>query len=198
MKIATRVALLSVLALACAAPAFAASPPRAVTAPTGLALTSHPQTSLGLTWSAVRSASGYNVLLNGATVASTSGTSWTYLRLNCGTRYTLGVTAKGSRSTSAASIVTATTDACSTTDKTPPTSPSGLAVAAVGTTGAPVSWRASSDDRGVTGYQVAADGGAPAATTALSYALGGLLCGQSRSVSSPPTTLRATSARRPP
>ena len=183
MKIATRVALLSALALVCAAPAVAASPPRAVTAPTGLALASHAQTSLGLKWNAVRSASGYNVLLNGSTVATTSGTSWTYLRLDCGTRYSLGVTAKGSRSTSPASILTATTDACPTGDQTPPTSPSGLAVTAVGTSSATVSWHASTDDRGVTGYKVAADGGTPAATTGLSYALNGLLCGKSHSVS---------------
>src|SRR5437660_1171338 len=59
-------------------------------------------------------------------------------------------------------------------DTTPPTTPTGLTAAAAGSTGANLSWSASTDNVGVTGYIVRRNGVQVATPTATSYADTGL------------------------
>jgi chitodextrinase len=64
-------------------------------------------------------------------------------------------------------------------DSTPPSIPSGLAVSSVSQTGVTLSWKASSDDTGVAGYRLSANGSQAGTTTSTSYAFSGLGCGAS-------------------
>jgi cellulose 1,4-beta-cellobiosidase len=59
-------------------------------------------------------------------------------------------------------------------DTTPPSRPMGLTGSAVGSTGAKLSWSASTDNIGVTGYIVHRNGAQVAAVTTRNYADGGL------------------------
>src|SRR5205809_8142905 len=62
----------------------------------------------------------------------------------------------------------------STADTTPPTTPTGLTAAAAGSTGANLSWSASTDNVGVTSYIVRRNGVQVATPATTSYADTGL------------------------
>ncbi len=74
-------------------------------------------------------------------------------------------------------------------DTTPPSVPTGLTAGATTTSSASVSWTASTDDRGVTGYTVLVDGTAVGTTAATSFTVTGLDAGTSYAV-----TVRARDA----
>lgn len=74
-------------------------------------------------------------------------------------------------------------------DTTAPSVPTGLRAGTTTTTTAPVSWTASTDDRGVTGYTVLVDGQAVGTTASTSYTITGLEAGESYTV-----TVRARDA----
>ena len=157
------------------------SPP---TAPTGLSA-SGDQSSLTLAWGASSdnvAVAGYDVSLNGSRVDSASQTSYHFTGLNCGTSYTLGVTAldaAGNRSTE--STTTASTADCST-DTTPPSAPSNLQLSASDQTSLTLGWDASSDNVAVAGYDVSVDGSLVDSASQTSYHFTGLTCGTSYTV----------------
>jgi chitodextrinase len=62
-------------------------------------------------------------------------------------------------------------------DTTPPSAPSGLTTSNVSQTGLTLSWTASTDNVGVTGYDVYVNGGKQGTTTSTSYGVTGLACG---------------------
>jgi len=64
-------------------------------------------------------------------------------------------------------------------DATGPTTPAGLVTGGSAQTGITLSWSASSDNVGVTGYSVYLDGSMVASTAATNYTFGGLVCGTS-------------------
>src|SRR4029077_494192 len=64
-------------------------------------------------------------------------------------------------------------------DTVPPTAPSALQAAGVGQTSMTMSWAASSDNVGVTGYRVFRDGTPIGSVATTSFALSGLSCGTS-------------------
>lgn len=74
-------------------------------------------------------------------------------------------------------------------DTTPPSVPTGLTAGTTTTTSASVSWTASTDDRGVTGYTVLVDGTAVGTTATTSFTVTGLDAGTSYAV-----TVRARDA----
>lgn len=153
----------------------------APSAPTGLTTGSVGQTSIGLSWAASTDnvgVTGYDVIRNGSTIATVAGTSTTFTGLSCGTSHTLGVKAfdaAGNRS--AQTSIAGSTSAC--TDTTPPSTPTGLATSNVGQTSLTVSWSASTDNVGVTGYRVYQGGSQVGTTSSTSYPLSGLTCGTS-------------------
>jgi acid phosphatase type 7 len=67
-------------------------------------------------------------------------------------------------------------------DTSPPSSPVGLAVTGVTATSASVSWEASSDDVGVTGYSVYSDGTLIGSSPEANFTLSGLMCDSSHDV----------------
>ena len=132
------------------------------------------------------------------------GTNYTLSGLSCGTLYSVAVDAvdaAGNRSAKA--TTTAATSACP--DTSAPSVPAGLVVGTRTTTSVALSWSASSDNVGVTGYGVYSNGTLVGSPTGTSYTLSGLTCGTSYTVavdavdaagnrSAKATTTAATSA----
>jgi chitodextrinase len=157
--------------------------------PGNFRLTATSQTTVGVAWNASTDnvgVTGYNVYLNGTKVTTTSGTAtaYTFLSLACGTTFTLGVEAQdlaGNVSTRATQ--SAATSACVSADTQAPTVPTGLAKTGGTDSSVSVSWNASTDNVGVTGYGVYRDGASVASTSSTSFTLTSLACGTTYSIS---------------
>src|SRR5438445_7152639 len=82
-----------------------------------------------------------------------------------------------STDTTAPTTTTTTTTTAPTTDTTAPTTPSGLAASAVTSTSLTLSWNASTDNVGVTGYRVYRGGTQVASPGGTSASIAGLSAG---------------------
>jgi chitodextrinase len=155
------------------------SPP---TTPTGVTATGATTTSVSLAWNASSDnvgATGYSVYVDGNLAGSTSQRTFTASGLSCGTTYVVTVDAydaAGNRSAKSSPLTTATS-ACPDTQS--PTTPGNLRATAATTSSVDLAWNASTDNVGVTGYDVYRDGSFVASTGATSYSFGGLSCGTS-------------------
>jgi chitodextrinase len=151
------------------------------TAPSNVQPSTRTATSIALTWSASSDnigVTGYGVYRAGTLVGSPSATTYIVSGLTCNTNYTLAVDAfdaAGNRSTKT-TVMVATT-ACP--DTTPPSAPTGLAVSGISQTGATLAWSASSDNVGVAGYDVYAQGSKVTTTSSTNHTYGSLTCGTS-------------------
>ncbi|MGH8985301.1 MAG: fibronectin type III domain-containing protein, partial [Acidimicrobiia bacterium] len=150
--------------------------------PSGLVATGSTATSVSLAWTASTDdlgVAGYRVYRDGALVASTSTTNRTVSGLACGTSYTFAVTAyDAAGNTSGQASRTASTSACSG-DTSGPSTPSGLAVTGSTATSVSLSWNASTDDVGVTGYRVYRNASSIANTATTTHTADGLACATS-------------------
>ena len=101
---------------------------------------------------------GYDVYQDGGLIASVTGTTTNVTGLTAGATYAYTVTAKDAAGnvSSASAVLNVTTVA---PDTTPPSIPTGLVASAVTETSLTLSWDASTDNVGVTGYDVYQDGG---------------------------------------
>jgi chitodextrinase len=156
--------------------------------PGGMLTTGATTSAISLAWNATTDnvgVAGYNLYKNGVKVGSTQSTSYTFSGLTCGTGYTLALTAydaAGNESNAAYATTDETTSACTTPlpgDTQAPTAPSGLAVSTAGQTSIAVSWNASSDNVGVTGYSAYRNGSSAGSTSTTGYTFSGLTCGTS-------------------
>ena len=154
-----------------------AQPP---TAPTGVNATSRTATSIALSWSPSTDnvgVAGYG-LYRGTSRTTTTGTSWVVSGLTCNTNYTLSVDAfDASGNQSSRTTVMVATTACP--DTAAPTAPSNLAASGVTATGLTLTWGASTDNVGVTGYDVYRNGTKVASGNTTSSTQSGLSCGTS-------------------
>ncbi|WP_165314258.1 lytic polysaccharide monooxygenase [Agromyces protaetiae] len=136
----------------------------APSAPTGLTSAATTASSVDLRWTAstddrgvasyrVERATGSGAF---AQVATPAGTSYLNTGLAASTTYRYRVSAvDAAGNVSAASAVFSVTTASGTTpDTTQPSAPTGLASSGVTSSSVNLSWTASTDDRGVTGYRV--------------------------------------------
>lgn len=141
----------------------------APTAPAGLAATPASGSRIDLNWAAATDdvgVAGYKVFRNGTQVADITATSYSDTGLDDATAYSYTVRAyDAAGNTSAAS----NTASATTLDATPPSVPGGLAAQAVSSAQVNLSWSASSDNVGVTGYKVFRDGTLVTTTTGTSY-----------------------------
>ena len=120
---------------------------------------------------------GYRLYQDGSAVGTVTGTNFTFTGLSCATTYSLGLAAfDAAGNVSGTSLANVATQACAG-DSTPPSTPAGLATSAVGQTSATLSWTASSDNTGVTGYRVFQGGSQVGTSATTSYAYTGLTCG---------------------
>ena len=131
---------------------------QAPTVPTGLAAIPFSATQVNLGWTAASDNSGvagYKIFRNGIQVGTVSNvTAYTDTGLTAATAYLYSVSAydfAGNNSAQCPQVYAATT---SNTDTQAPTIPSGLIVTAASASQANLSWTASADNFGVTGYKV--------------------------------------------
>ncbi|MNJ42244.1 Chitinase A1 precursor [compost metagenome] len=127
------------------------------TAPTNLQVTGKTSSSISLSWTASTDnvgVTGYT-LSYGSNEVNVSGTSTTISGLTPNTAYTLTVKARDAAGNVSApsSPLSATTDPASS-DTTPPTAPENLQVTEKTSSSVSLSWIASTDNVGVTGYTV--------------------------------------------
>ncbi len=146
---------------------------QAPSAPPSLTSTAKTHDSVTLSWGASTDnvgVTGYEVFTNGGTSvsASTSGaTQVTVTGLAANTTYTFTVKARdaaGNRS-AASSAHSVTTSPRPAPDTVPPTVPGGLRSTGVSGSSVSLSWTASTDNVGVTGYEVFVNGGSGASAT---------------------------------
>ena len=145
--------------------------------PTGLSATAVSQSQVNLSWTASTDnvgVTGYKVYRNGTQVGTTTTTSYQDTGLMADTTYSYTVAAYD-----AAGNVSAQSTAASATtqapDTTPPSVPTGLSATAVSSTQINLSWTASTDNVGVTGYDVFRNGTQVGTTTTTSYQDTGLM-----------------------
>jgi chitodextrinase len=142
------------------------------TAPTDVACSSKTDTTVTLTWTASTDNVGvtcYDVYRNGMEIGSTSVTSYTDAGLSASTAYTYTVKSEDaagnvSDASSAFNVTTANPP-----DTTPPTAPTNVTYTSVTDTSVTLTWTASTDNVGVTDYNIYRDGNEIGSTTGTTY-----------------------------
>lgn len=125
----------------------------------------------------------YDVLVDGVVKATVTGTSAIITGLAPSTEYDVTVVARDNAGNVSApsAVLPVTTDAASG-DGSAPTVPTGLGSSSIGTTTATVSWTPSTDNVGVTVYEVFVNGVSKGTTASASYNLTGLTAGTAHNV----------------
>jgi chitodextrinase len=145
--------------------------------PIGLTAAPAGATAASLAWSAATDNMGvtaYIVRRNGTQVATSATTTYMDSGLSAGTTYTYNVAALDAAGNMSSSSPSASVTTASAADTTPPSQPTGLAAAAAGSSGASLSWSASTDNVGVTGYIVRRNGTQVATPATTSFVDSGL------------------------
>ena len=154
--------------------------------PAGLLTSNVSQSSVTLSWSASTDnvgVAGYRLYVDGAAVATTSGTSYVFGGLACWVTpgdgvYSFGVSAyDAAGNTSAVATVAQQTQQCTASGA--PSTPTGLATSNVGQTSMTLSWSPSTSGVGLAGYRLSRNGTQVGTTSTTSYAFTGLTCGTS-------------------
>jgi len=156
------------------APADTVAPTR----PGSLVATPRGATSASLSWNASTdnvTVTSYIVSRNGAQVATSATTSYVDSGLAPATTYSYSVAAVDEAGNMSPSSPTASVTTPALPDTTPPSQPAGLTATAAGAAGANLSWNASTDNVGVTGYIVSRNGVQIATPAATSFSDTGLL-----------------------
>ncbi|MDI1256860.1 MAG: GEVED domain-containing protein [Flavobacterium sp.] len=150
----------------------------APTAPTALAASGTTQTTTNLSWTASTDAvgvTGYDVYQGGVFKATVTTTSYAVTGLTASTAYTFSVKAKDAAGNiSAESNIVSVTTLAPVADTTAPSAPTTLAASGTTATTTNLSWTASTDNVGVTGYDVYQGGVFKATVTTTTYAVTGL------------------------
>lgn len=137
------------------------APPPDTTAPstpTGVTSTSKTKTSISITWNSSTDnvgVTGYEVYLNGNFYGNSAGTSTTIYNLTPGVQYGFSVKAydaAGNKSGMSSTVY------ATTTANSPPTAPTNLTSTAQTINSISISWGSSSDDDGVSGYNIYMNG----------------------------------------
>ena len=144
--------------------------------PTDLSSSNEMTTSADISWTASTDnvgVTGYNVYVDGTLNGSTTSTSYSLTALSPATTYSVAVEATdaaGNTSTQASIDVTTLTPP----DETVPSTPTSVASSNVTDSSADITWDASTDNVGVTGYDVYVNGTLDGSTASTSYSLSGL------------------------
>ncbi|WP_082420557.1 glycosyl hydrolase family 18 protein [Paenibacillus sp. A3] len=148
------------------------------TAPANLSVSGKTSTTVSLSWGASTDnvgVTGYDVYQGGALVGNAATTSYTVSGLTPSTSYTFTVKAKDAAGnvSGASNAVTVTTDGAPT-DTTPPTAPTSVSASNVTSTSVTLTWTASTDNVGVTGYDVYQGSTLVGSVATTSYTVSGL------------------------
>jgi chitodextrinase len=156
---------------------LAAADTQAPTVPSNLLASAVSTSQINLSWTAStdnKGVSGYKVYRNGTQIATATTTSYSNTGLAGSTAYTYTMSAydaAGNASGQSASV-SATTQ--TPPDTQSPTVPANLLASAVSTSQINLSWTASTDNKGVSGYKVYRNGTQIATATTASYSDTGL------------------------
>lgn len=151
---------------------------RAPTAPGGLQVTGVTQSDVSLSWAAStddQGVAGYDVLRDGAVVGFSPTTSHVDSGLSASVDYSYEVRAldaAGNQSPLSSPVVATTSDFVP--DLTPPSIPTALAAPIVTESSVALTWTPSTDDVGVTGYELWRDGTLIASVASASHVDSGL------------------------
>lgn len=171
--------------------AVAAGPDKqAPTVPSNLVAAAVTTTGFTVSWTASTDnigVTGYEVFLNAATQGTVTTTSKVFTGLIPGTNYSVTVRARDAAGNW--SVQSQALPVTTATDSTAPSVPTGLAASSISTSGFTVSWTASTDNVGVTGYEVFLNGASQGTLTTTSKVFTGLAAGTNYSV-----TVRARDA----
>ena len=146
----------------------------APSAPGSLQGTAVSTSRIDLAWTASTDnvgVTGYRIYRNGAVIGTTTGTSYSDTGLSEYTTYTYRVAAydaEGNESSQSSPL------SATTVDGTPPSVPSNLQGAAASTSRIDLTWTASTDNAGVTGYRVYRNGSQVGTTAGTGYSDTGL------------------------
>ncbi|MCG2610192.1 GEVED domain-containing protein [Flavobacterium sp. SM15] len=150
----------------------------APSAPTNLAASGTTQTTTNLSWTASTDnvgVTGYDVYQGATLLGTVATTTYNVTGLVASTAYTFSVKAKDAAGNiSAASNTVNVTTLAPATDTTAPTAPTNLAASGTTQTTTNLSWTASTDNIGVTGYDVYQGATLKATVTTTTYAVTGL------------------------
>lgn len=150
----------------------------APSAPTTLAAAGTTQTTTDLSWTASTdnvAVTGYDVYQGATLKATVTGTTYAVTGLTASTAYTFSVKAKDAAGNiSASSNVVNVTTLAPVADTTAPTAPTALAASGTTATSTNLTWTASTDNVGVTGYDVYQGATLKATVTGTTYAVSGL------------------------
>ena len=144
--------------------------------PTNVAASNVTDSSADITWNASTdnvAVTGYDVYVNGTLDGSTSSTSYSLSGLSPETSYSVGVKAKDAAGNESGEGTTSFTTGAFV-DSQAPTEPTNLSSSNETTTSADITWTASTDNVGVTGYNVYVGGTLDGTTASTSYSLTGL------------------------
>jgi endonuclease I/chitodextrinase len=162
---------------------YTSSDSEAPTVPTNVALSNVSTTSIDVTWTASTdniAVTKYEIFVDGNLNGNTTNTNYTISNLNSGTSYSITVLAKDiANNTSAQSAAVSTS---TLTDATAPSIPSNVNITNETGTSFKVNWIASTDNSGVTGYNVYIDGSLHGNTANTSYNVTGLTASTTYSV----------------
>jgi chitodextrinase len=163
---------------------YTSSDSEAPTVPTNVALSNISTTSIDATWTASTdniAVTKYEIFVDGNYNGYTTNTNYTISNLNSGTSYTITVLAKDIANNPSAQ--SAAVSASTLTDETAPSIPSNVNITNETGTSFKVNWTASTDNSGVTGYNVYIDGSLQGTTSNTSYNVTGLTASTTYSAS---------------
>jgi len=150
------------------------SPP---SVPTGLQGTAASTSQIDLTWNASSDnvgVTGYEIRRDGVLIATTPQTNYSDTGLSANSSYSYTVAARDAAGNSSAESGAVSVATLSAPDTTPPSVPTGLQGSAASTTRIDLTWNASTDNVGVTGYEVRRDGALIATVPGTGYSDTGL------------------------
>ncbi|MFC5287376.1 fibronectin type III domain-containing protein [Actinokineospora guangxiensis] len=148
----------------------------APSAPVNLRSTGAAQDSVGLAWDAASDnvgVTGY-VVSYGSETVEVAGTSTTVTGLSADTEYSFTVVARDAAGNTSAASAPVTARTAAAPDTQAPSAPSSLEVTGATQSSITLSWLPSTDDVGVTAYEVRSGGSAVASTSATTATVDGL------------------------
>ncbi len=150
---------------------------QAPSVPTNLVASNITQSSVDLNWNASTDnigVTGYDVYQGNTVIATVSNTSYQVTGLSSNTSYDFSIKAKDAAGNISAASTSVNVTTASQTDTQAPTAPTGLAASNTTQTTTDLSWNASTDNVGVSGYDVYRGTTVITTVTATSYQVTGL------------------------